>query len=33
MVHEFDKLYAISDLHLGGETGRRVFPETDAEFY
>jgi UDP-2,3-diacylglucosamine pyrophosphatase LpxH len=30
MVHEFDKLYAISDLHLGGETGRRVFRETDA---
>ena len=30
MVHEFDKLYAISDLHLGGEIARRVFRETDA---
>jgi UDP-2,3-diacylglucosamine pyrophosphatase LpxH len=30
MVHEFDKLYAVSDLHIGGPPGRAAFRETQA---
>ncbi len=30
MVLEFDKLYAVSDLHIGGPPGRESFRETDA---
>jgi len=30
MVEEFDKLFAISDLHLGGPPGRRAFREVEA---
>jgi UDP-2,3-diacylglucosamine pyrophosphatase LpxH len=30
MVEEFDKIFVISDLHLGGPPGRRAFRETAA---
>jgi len=30
MIHEFEKLYAVSDLHLGGKPNRQAFRETDA---
>lgn len=30
MVEEFDKIFVISDLHLGGPPSRRAFRETDA---
>lgn len=30
MLYEFDKLFVLSDLHLGGPPGRRAFREQDA---
>lgn len=30
MIHELDKLYAVSDLHLGGKPGRQAFREGKA---
>lgn len=30
MIPEFDKIFVVSDLHLGGPKGRQAFRETDA---
>jgi hypothetical protein len=30
MIPEFDKVFVVSDLHLGGPKGRRAFRETEA---